>query len=282
MKKLKTALVLEGGGMRGAYTAGALTWLIDNKIEFDASYGISTGAVHLCNFLLKDKKNLKDFSCEYINAPKTIGFNTFLKTGRIVDYEELFKVAVKQGFNVNTLNSLKKKGKIGVYDLNKGETIYLDIQDININELKAACTLPIIGKVVKEKGRYIFDGGITEMIPINESIKDKNDVHLIITTKPIDYIRKKANPFVVFVMKLIYPRWKSVGNDYAIRHLNYVSQINTINELNNSKKALYCYPTKKSNVTRLGGSKQDLLDLFNLGYSDMEDRKKEIYKLLNI
>lgn len=282
MKKLKTALVLEGGGMRGAYTAGALTWLIDNKIEFDACYGISTGAVHLCNFLLKDKKNLKNFSCEYINAPKTIGFNAFLKTGRIVDYDGLFEIALKQGFDIKALNSLKKKGKIGVYDLNKGETIFLDIQDININELKAACTLPIIGKVVKEKGRDIFDGGITEMIPINESIKDKNNVHLIITTKPIDYVRKKANPFVVFVMKLIYPRWQSVGNDYAIRHLNYVSQINTINELNNSNKALYCYPTKKSSVTRLGGSKQDLLELFNLGYSDMENRKKEIYKLLNI
>ena len=47
----KTGLVLEGGGMRGAYTAGALSWLIDQGIEFDASYGISTGAVHLTNFL---------------------------------------------------------------------------------------------------------------------------------------------------------------------------------------------------------------------------------------
>ena len=54
----KTAIVLEGGGMRGAYTAGALTWLIDNNIEFDAGYGISTGAVHLCNFLTKNKENL--------------------------------------------------------------------------------------------------------------------------------------------------------------------------------------------------------------------------------
>ncbi len=47
MSKIKTSLVLEGGGLRGAYTAGALTWLIDQGIEFDSSYGISTGAVHL-------------------------------------------------------------------------------------------------------------------------------------------------------------------------------------------------------------------------------------------
>mgnify|MGYP002869154283 CR=1 FL=1 len=57
MKNAKSSLVLEGGGLRGAYTAGALTWLIDHNVEFDASYGISTGAVHLANFLMK--KSLK-------------------------------------------------------------------------------------------------------------------------------------------------------------------------------------------------------------------------------
>ena len=31
----KYALVLEGGGMRGAYTMGALAWLNDNGITFD-------------------------------------------------------------------------------------------------------------------------------------------------------------------------------------------------------------------------------------------------------
>ena len=51
----KVGLVLEGGGMRGAYTAGALSWLIDHGIEFDYGVGISSGAVHLCSYLLKDK-----------------------------------------------------------------------------------------------------------------------------------------------------------------------------------------------------------------------------------
>ena len=46
---MKTALVLEGGGMRGAYTAGCLAWLIENNVHFDSAYGISTGAVHLCS-----------------------------------------------------------------------------------------------------------------------------------------------------------------------------------------------------------------------------------------
>ena len=66
MGKNKTSLVLEGGGLRGAYTAGCLAWLIDHDIEFDCSYGISTGAVYLVNFLMKSKENLHGFSTKYI------------------------------------------------------------------------------------------------------------------------------------------------------------------------------------------------------------------------
>ena len=56
----KVALVLEGGGLRGAYTAGCISWLIDNNIHIDSAYGISTGAWHMCCFLHKNSALEKD------------------------------------------------------------------------------------------------------------------------------------------------------------------------------------------------------------------------------
>jgi len=78
MKK-KTALVLEGGGLRGAYTAGALSWLIDNGIVFDNAYGISTGAVYLSTYLLGSKENLKYFSTDGITDKRIIGLKPLLR-----------------------------------------------------------------------------------------------------------------------------------------------------------------------------------------------------------
>ena len=282
MGKIKTALVLEGGGMRGAYTAGALTWLIDNDIEFDGVYGISTGAVHLCNYLLKDKENLKKFSTEYILDKNAVGVRSFFRCGKIVDYDYLFNeiISKRTDFDIDVLHNTRVEGHVGLYELEKGGTYYTSTRKINLNELKAACSLPILGKVVKDKGRHILDGGITEMIPINEAIKDGSGKCLVITTKPVNYVRKPSKKIVVAVMKMFYPKWKCVGNDYAIRDKNYYKQISAIKKLQEENKALDCYPTKKSNVTRLGGSKQDLCDLFDLGYNDMEDRKLEIKKLL--
>lgn len=282
MKKLKTSLVLEGGGMRGAYTAGALSWLIDNNIEFDNAYGISTGAVHLCNFLLKDKKNLFDFSTKYITDKNAIGIKSILRCGHLVDYDYLFNELMvdRVGFDINKLKDVKTKAKIGVYELTSGKTEYHDVDSLDIEELKAACTLPLLGKVAKLNDREMLDGGITDMIPIEQAIKDGCDKHIIITTKPGDYIRKPSNKIVVEIMKLRYGNCPNISKDYNIRHHNYYIQISSIKNLVKEGKALYIYPSKTSNVSRLGGSQKELSELYELGRADMEARRDEIFALM--
>ena len=284
MKK-KIALVLEGGGMRGAYTAGALSWLIDEGIEFDNAYGISTGAIHLCSFLMKNKKFLKDTSTRYIADKKLIGLPSYLKEGQIVAYDTLFqktlieKLHYDQG--LKKIQEEKLSAKIGIYDLDKCETEYVPLSDLNMNILKAACTLPAIGKVVKEKDRKLLDGGITKMIPIEESVKDGNDAHIIITTKPDGYVRKPAKSIVVFLMSLIYLKHPQIGKDYKNRHLNYNEQIRMITSLQKEGKAIYRNPSKTSSVSRLGGTPEQLDELYQLGYQDMEAIREEIYALIH-
>ena len=282
MKKIKTSLVLEGGGMRGAYTAGALSWLIDHGIEFDASYGISTGAVHLANFLMKSKENLYDFSVHRIVDPRIVGLRPLLHCGRIVDYDYLFDHILTEEcrFDISPLKDCRE-GFIGLYVLSEGKTIYFSTREISMKGLEASTSLPILGVVIKENGLELMDGGITDMIPIRQAIDDGCSRHLIITTKPGNYERKPAKPFVVWLMKMTYPQCENISRDYAILHLNYQDQIVQIRELEENNEAVYVYPSKKSNVTRLGGSEEELNELYELGYSDMESRKEAIFELLD-
>lgn len=268
--------------MRGAYTAGALSWLIDNNIEFDNAYGISTGAVHLCNFLIKDKRNLYKFSTEYIRDPRAIGLKSIFNCGHLVDYDLLFdEIMMKQiKYPFEKIHDVKTIGKIGTYELKQGKAVYHAVQDLDIQELKAACTLPLLGKIAKLGDRKMLDAGITDMIPIEESVKDGCQRHLIITTKPADYVRKPSNKIVVKIMKLRYRECENISKDYDVRHLNYYKQISKIKQLENEGTALYIYPSRPSNVSRLGGSKEDLISLYELGRSDMQARKEEIFALL--
>ena len=282
MKKIKTSLVLEGGGMRGAYTAGALSWLVDNGIEFDNAYGISTGAVHLCNYLLKDTKNLFDFSTKYITDKNAIGVRAIVRSGHLVDYDYLFKdLMIKElKFDFDSLHKVKTDAKIGVYELKTGKTEYHPIKELDLEELKAACTLPLLGKTAKLGDREMLDGGITDMIPVEQAVKDGCNRHLIITTKPKDFVRKPSNGAVVQIMKMRYKNCPNIGDDYKIRHHNYYLQISAIKNLVEEGKALYIYPSQSSKVSRLGGSQEELEKLYALGRADMEANKEAIFALL--
>ncbi len=279
----KLSLVLEGGGMRGAYTAGCLSWLIDEGIEFDCAYGISTGAVHLTSFLMKNKDFLFDMSTHYITDKTVVGIIPLFKEGRIVGYDHLFDEILYKtcGFDIaNLIGKTTTKAKYGVYDLKLGKTIYLPLKDMDMTTLKAACSLPILGKTVKINGHEYLDGGITKMIPIEEAIDDGCSDHLIITTKPINYVRKPAKPSIVKLMTWTYKNCPQIGKDYKNRHLNYIKQIEIIKKLEETGHALYRYPTKESNVSRLGGSKEELIKLYELGRSDMEESREKIYDLI--
>ena len=280
--KHKTALVLEGGGLRGAYTAGALSWLIDHEISFDSAYGISTGAVWLSNYLMKSKENLKSFSTRYITDKRIVGIKPLLRCGRLVDCEYLFDVimAKELGFDISPLKEIETDAKIGVYVLEEGKTEYLPLKTCDMQELKASTSLPILGQVFESHGRHLLDGGITDMIPIEQAVSEGCDRCLIITTKPGDYVRKPAKKFVVNVMKLSYPQCENISHDYEIRHLNYQKQISLIKDLQEQNKAVYVYPSRTSKVTRLGGSVEELEELYDLGYADMEANKESIMALL--
>jgi predicted patatin/cPLA2 family phospholipase len=281
MGKIKSSLVLEGGGMRGAYTAGALTWLIDNGIEFDASYGISTGAIHLTNFLMGSKEDLLDFSVYGITDKRILGPKAILRCGKLVDYDYLFDqiLKVEKKYDITPLKDCEKEGYIGIYELSQGKTCYYSTKEISYKELEASTSLPILGTTVTDKGRAMLDGGITDMIPIKRAVEDGCNRHLIITTKPNDYVRKPAHPFVIWLMKVMYAQCENISKDYSIRHINYADQIALIKKLEEDKEAVYVCPSRHSKVTRLGGSSEELKELFDLAYSDMEDKREAILAL---
>lgn len=280
LKKKRIALVLEGGGMRGAYTAGCLSWLLDEGIEFAGAYGISSGAVHLTSYLHGKKNWLFDMSTNYIPEKSSIGLGGFLKEGQVCAFDYKFANAKKHlGFTIENLKT-DVNAKIGLYDLNIGKVEYYPVEKMNDEMLKAACSLPILSVSRKVKDHEYLDAGITDMIPIEQAVKEGYDGYLVITTKAKDYVRKKTNPIIVNLMRLWYLRCPNVSKDYAIRSDNYYKQINMIKSLEEKGEAVYRYPTvNMTNITRFGGEPEDLTELFNLGRNDMEAIKEDIYKL---
>ena len=90
---IQAGLVLEGGGMKGIYTAGALDFFLDKGIEFSSVYGVSAGACHMCSYLSKQRGRARDVSLDYLHTKEYCGLRSLLTTGDLfnakVCYERL-------------------------------------------------------------------------------------------------------------------------------------------------------------------------------------------------
>lgn len=281
----KLGLVLEGGGMRGAYTAGCLAWMIDNNIEVDYGVGISSGALHLASYFLKNKEYLHEFSVTYACDPKNIGIKAFLKEGRYVGYNYMFDDIVYGKFKYDTQELVDKNidYNFGLYDLDEGDTLFFksDFLDKEGKAMKASCTLPIAGSVVRYQGRKILDGGIKVMIPIEKAFDDGCDKVICITTKPRDFVRKAASFGMRTLMRVNFPFYPQITKDYAVRHIAYNNQVKRINEEIETGRCFSVNPSVTLDVKRFSGDPETLEKLYELGYSDMETNKERLKEFLN-
>ena len=280
----KIGLVLEGGGVRGAYTSGCLAWLYDNGIHFDYSVGISSGAVYLSCFLMGQPEIAKNMSTDYACDPSVVGLKAMINCGHYVDYDKIFNEYLRgrEGMTCQPLIDSDIDMEVGAYDLKEGKTLWFSPKEMDpdLVLLKGTCALPVASAIVEFNGRKLLDGGITKMIPIERAVEQGCTRVLVITTKPADFVRKPASKFIRFMMKRLYKDYPQVEKDYVVRHINYYKQINMIKDMVEKKEAILVYPSETINVSRFKGDKPNCTKLYNLGYADMESRKEELFAFL--
>jgi len=282
----KTGLVLEGGGVRGAYTSGALAWLNDNDIRFDYGAGISSGAVYLCCYWMKNKDIPYHMSVKYAADPENVGIRALMKEGYYVAYKHVFQddLIGKEHMSIQPLKDEKANIEVGAYDLNQGKTVFFTPDDMedDLELLRGCCSLPVASAIVETKGYQLLDGGITKMIPIERALEQGCTKTMVITTKPAGYVRKPAAPAVKVLMRLMYPKYPSIVEDYSVRHINYYKQIDIINAEVEAGRCLYVLPSENIPVSRYKGDEKNCQKLYDLGYSDMESRREEIMSFLGL
>ena len=276
----KYGLVLEGGGLRGAYTAGVLSWLMDHHIAFDFAVGISSGALYAACFVADMREQFPQLSVEYASRKENVGWYPILNEGTPVGYNYLFETVINQKLKLDAarVRQAKTKMEFGIYDLAKQSTFWLTNKDCDDRWLfiKAACTLPIAGRSVMIKGKKYMDGGLTSMIPIERSLENNCDKHFVVTTKDISFVRKPNSKPLQLLLDLIYLKYPRMLKDFRKRTDVYYAQRHEVARLVEEGKAMHIYPSKNLGVKRFKGDREQLQALFDLGYSDCEAQKGQI------
>lgn len=281
---MKTGLVLEGGGLRGAYTAGVCAWLVEQNIEFDVILGISSGAMYAACTAMKDTKMLHDISVNASVEKGNIGLSAFLREGTPVGYNKMFQeILLKRlNFDVAKFKQVKPLVEYGVYRLSQEKTVWFNQHDMDdqIKLMQAACTLPIAGRNVKFKNELWMDGGVTTMVPIERALSHEVDRMIVVVTKARNFVRKDNAPMTQFMLDLIYHPYKKLLKEFRARKDVYNREMELARTLEKEGKVILIQPTKDFGAKRFKATYDQVDGMFELAKADCEARKDEILHFL--
>ena len=236
---MKTGLIMEGGAMRGMFTAGVLDVLMENGLVTDGAIGVSAGAVFGCNYKSHQIGRVIRYNTEYCNDKRYASFKNLVKTGNL--YSEQFcyhEVPEKlDPFNEAAFAASPMDFFVVCTDVKTGEPIYHKCRKGDAEDvlwMEASASMPLAAKIVKIGHYGLLDGGVADSIPVRffESIGYKRN--LIILTQPKGYIKKK-NKFLPAI-RAKYFRYPAFVEAVADRHERYNETLSYISMLEQAGK----------------------------------------------
>ena len=275
----KTCLVLEGGAMRGIYTAGVLDTLMQNNIKFDAIIGVSAGALFGINYKSNQKGRAYRYNMQYINDKEYIGLYSYLTTGNIMNKSFCFDKLVNEldKFDYQAFKNNKTKFYVVVTNLLTGTPEYQELTDLNdqnqMEYLRASGSMQYVSKPVKINNNYYLDGATGDSIPIKYMEKLGFNKIIVVGTRPEGYQKQyKPQPSKIFYKK--YPKFiKALSN----RPSMYNETIKYIEKKANNHEIIFIRPSQDLKVKRIEKNKKKLISLYTLG----QNNTKEIISTIN-
>ena len=277
----KVGLVLEGGAMRGMYTAGILDSFLDNNIKVDCILGVSAGALFGVNYCSKQKGRALRYNKKYIKDSRYMSLKSLIKTGNLVNtefaYHEVpFKLDV---FDEETYSKSKTDFYAVITNIKTGKAEYKKLINVSIqiDELRASGSMPYVSKPVKIGNEYYLDGALADSIPVLKCKEMGYEKIIVVLTKPLSY-RKKKRP--AFIAKMFYKKYPNLVNAINTRYIKYNETLDIIIDMENKKEIFVFRPSKDLKIKRIEKDTDKLQAMYDLGVKDFQDNLKALKKYL--
>ena len=281
---MKTGLIMEGGAMRGMFTAGVLDVLMENGLVTDGAIGVSAGAVFGCNYKSHQIGRVIRYNTEYCNDKRYASFKNLVKTGNL--YSEQFcyhEVPEKlDPFNEAAFAASPMDFFVVCTDVKTGEPIYHKCRKGDAEDvlwMEASASMPLAAKIVKIGHYGLLDGGVADSIPVRffESIGYKRN--LIILTQPKGYIKKK-NKFLPAI-RAKYFRYPAFVEAVADRHERYNETLSYISMLEQAGKDYVIRPPIPLEIGAMERDPAQLRRVYETGRAVAQIQVEKIRDFLN-
>lgn len=265
-----TALVLEGGGLRGYYSAGVMEAFLERDILFPYIVGVSAGAANALSYISGQPMRSRQIIEHYVGSPEYVSKRNLLFKRSMFNFDYIFKTVPEKHimFDWDTYNAQKTRFLTGAMNCADGRTVWFEKDEITppFSATVASCSVPILTRVRHFGGLDLLDGGVADPIPIEKSIADGNRFHVIVLTRNAGY---RKEPFGHEpLLRAVFRRYPAVADAMLRRHESYNRQLALCEQLEKEGKAVIIRPLEPLRVGRTSADVPMLLALHDEGLAE--------------
>ncbi|MBR5288042.1 MAG: patatin family protein [Clostridia bacterium] len=266
---MRVGLVLEGGAMRGMYTAGVLDSFLDCGIDVDGIVGVSAGACFGCNLFSGQRGRVLRYNQRFAGDVRNVSLLSLLLTGDIVNRRFAYYI-VPTKYDVFDEAAFEAHGgeyRVVVTNVNTGEAEYMQMHHLlqDIEMMRASASMPFCSRMVKIGGQKYLDGGIADSIPVRAALELGYDKLIVVLTQPAFYRKEAMDPRMI---RAFYGRYPNLCRTMIDRHERYNAQCDDVAQLERDGKVFVIRPKEKLSIRRLEKDPQVLARVHAIGLED--------------
>jgi predicted patatin/cPLA2 family phospholipase len=263
----RDVLVVEGGGLRGAFSAGALAELArDGSLHLDACYATSSGAPSAAYLLTGQIEDAVRIWQDFTSGSQLIAPGRLLRGKSLMDLDRLIDVFRERvRLDVERLPS-ETPLFVSVTNCTTAQAEHLRCsQDNAFALLKATMALPFAyGPTISIEGVPYFDGGLVDSIPLRKALTHQAERVIVVLTQPRGY-RKHATPQVARLLAAYYRRYPALAAAFAERFRRYNDCLDELERREDAGEINVIRPQVKLPATRLSCNREDIVSTLNQG-----------------
>lgn len=276
-------LVLEGGGMRGVFTAGVLEFFSDHDLFFPYIIGVSAGACNACSYLSRQKGRNKHINIDYAAHKEYLSLRNYITKRQLFGMDYIFHKIPNEldPFDFERFFAKQERFVVGTTNCETGEPLYFEEKESNddlMMLLKASSSLPFMAPVVNYKGHPLLDGGLSDPIPVKKAEKDGCRKNVIVMTRNEGY-RKEPTRLPRFLHR-VYRQYPNIIHAVQNRYKIYNETLDYIEKGDKEGRIFVIRPTEPLQVGRIERKPERLTSLYNQGYQEAEKQYSKLAAFL--
>ena len=279
--KRRVGLVLEGGAMRGMYTAGVLDSFMDHGVQVDGIVGVSAGACFGCNLFSGQRGRVLRYNTRFMGDPRNVSLLSWLTTGDIINKRFAY-YTIPTKYDVFDEAAFEANGGeywVVVTNVRTGEAEYMQMHHLlgDIEMMRASASMPFCSRMVRIGEEKYLDGGIADSIPVRAALEMGYEKLIVVLTQPADYVKGPMNEKLI---RARYGRYPNLCRTLIERHTRYNAQSADVAQLEKEGRIFVIRPKKALQIKRLEKDPKVLAAVHSIGLADGEAEMERLQAYL--